>query len=130
MGISAAAALLVLAAAPTAVAKDVTYSFNLVGPQTTTNGTQTIELTGSGSLDPTAGTVVASGSFTITNGSNRAVVSRGTWNATALNSFCARGGPSPGLQGGVLVITVTVSPDTGEPVTGGTLTVTCRIGAG
>jgi hypothetical protein len=130
LGIVLATALLTLAAAPAAVAQDVTYSFNLLGPQTTTNGTQTIEVTGSGSFDPTAGTVVASGSFNITNNSNGAVVSRGTWNATAFNSFCARGGPSPGFQGGVLVITVTLSPNGGEPITDVTLKVTCRVGSG
>lgn len=129
LAILGAMAVLTLAAAPAAVAADVTYSFNLVGPQTTSDGTQTIEVTGSGSFDPTAGTVVASGSFNITNNSNGAVVSRGTWNATAFNSFCARGGPNPGIQGGVLVITVTLSPDGGEPITGVTMSVTCRVKA-
>lgn len=123
-------ALLTLAPASAAVAQDVTYSFNLAGPQTTSNGTQTIEVTGSGSFDKTAGTVVASGSFNITNNSNGAVVSRGTWNATAFDSFCPRGGPSPGFQGGVLAITVTLSPNGGEPITGVTLKVTCRVGFG
>ncbi len=125
-----ATSLLTLALAPAAVATDVTYSFNLVGPQTATDGTEKIRLTGSGSFDPTAGTVVASGSFQITNNSSGAVVSAGTWNATAFNSFCSRGGPNAGLQGGVLVITVTLFPNGGEPITGVTMTVTCRIGTG
>ena len=125
-----ATAVLTLASAPAAVAKDVTYSFNLVGPQATTNGTQTIAVTGAGSFDPVAGTVVASGAFLIANNSNGAVVSKGTWTATAFNSFCSRGGPSPGFQGGVLAMTVTLFPNGGEPITGVSMTVTCRIGSG
>lgn len=125
-----AAAFFMVAVTQSAVASDVTYSFSLNGPQTTSNGTQTIEVTGSGSFDPTARTVVASGSFNITDNSSGAVVSRGTWNATAFNSFCARGGPSPGIQGGVLIITVTLSPNKGEPITGVIMTVNCRVGSG
>jgi hypothetical protein len=49
--VTLALAMLVLTA-PTAVAKDVTYSFNLLGPQTATNGTQTINVTGVGVLIP------------------------------------------------------------------------------
>ncbi len=130
MPILVAAALLALASAPSAVAKDVTYSFNLLGPQTTANGTETIQVTGGGSFDSTAGTVVASGVFLITNNSSGAVVSAGTWKATAFNGFCPRGGPSSGLQGGVLAMTVTLSPDGGEPITGVSMTVTCLIGSG
>ncbi len=109
-----ATALLTLAPAPVAVAKDVTYGFNLIGPQTATNGTQTIAVTGAGSFDPAAETIVASGGFVITNNSNGAVVSGGTWKATAFNSFCSRGGPSSGFQGGVLVMTVTLFPTEGS----------------
>ena len=123
-------ALLTLAPAPAAVAKDLTYGFNLLGPQTATNGTQTIAVTGAGSFDTTAETVVASGAFQITNNSNGAVVSAGTWKATAFNSFCSRGGTISGEQGGVLVITVTLFPKGGEPITGVTLTFTCLIGTG
>ena len=120
-------ALLTLAHASAAVAQDVTYGFNLDGPQTATNGTHTIQLTGAGSFDPTAETVVASGAFLITNNSNGAVVRRGTWKATAFNSFCSRGGPNPGTQGGVLVITVTLFPHGGSPLTGLTMTVNCLV---
>lgn len=127
MSILVATALLTLASAPAAVAKDVTYSFNLVGPQVTTNGTQTIAVTGAGSFDPAAETIVASGGFLIANNSNGAVVSKGTWKATAFTSFCSRGGPNSGSQGGVLVMTVTLSPDGGELITATTMTVTCRI---
>ncbi len=130
LAILVATALLTLAPAPVAVAKDVTYGFNLLGPQRTTNGTQTIAVTGAGSFDPTAETIVASGVFLITNNSNGAVVSGGTWKATAFNSFCSRGGPSSGFQGGVLVMTVTLFPNGGEPIRGVSITVTCLIGSG
>ncbi len=130
LAILVATALLTLAPAPAAVAKDLTYSFNLLGPQTATNGTQTIAVTGAGSFDTTAETVVASGVFLITNNSNGAVVSAGTWKATAFNSFCSRGGPSSGFRGGVLVITVTLFPNVGAPITGVSMTVTCLIGSG
>ena len=122
-----ATTLLTLASAPAAVAKDVSYSFNFVGPQATTNGTQTIAVTGGGSFDPAAKTIVASGAFLIANNSNDAVVSKGTWNATGFTSFCARGGPNSGLQGGVLVITVTLFPAGEEPISSVTLTVNCLI---
>jgi len=126
----AATVVLTLAPAPTVGAQNFTYGFNLDGPQAESNGTQTIELTGAGSFDSTADTVVASGSFQITNNSTGAVVLAGTWKATTFDSFCARGGPSPGFQGGVLVITVTLFPKGRDPVTGVVLTVTCRIGKG
>jgi hypothetical protein len=126
--VAVAAILFMLAVAPSAVASDVTYGFNFIGPQTAKNDTQTIELTGGGSFDRTAGTVVASGSFTITNNSNGAVVSKGTWNATAFTSFCSRGGPNAGIQGGVLVIIVTLSPNGGDSSAGITMTVTCLVG--
>jgi hypothetical protein len=122
-----AAILFMLAGTPPAVASDVTYSFELTGPQAATNGTQTIRLTGAGSFDPAAGTVVASGSFTIANNSTGAVVSKGTWKATGFTSFCSRGGPNPGVQGGVLVLTVTLSPKGESPMTGLTMTVNCLV---
>jgi hypothetical protein len=122
-----AAIFFMLAVTPPAAGSDVTYSFDLTGPQTATNGTQTIRLTGSGSFDPTAGTVVASGSFTIANNSTGAVVSKGTWSATAFNSFCSRGGPNPGAQGGVLILTVTLYSKGDSPMTGLTMTVNCLV---
>lgn len=122
-----ATTLLTLALASPAVASSPTYTFNLIGPQVTTNGTQTITMTGTGSFDPSAETVIASGNFLITNNSNGAVVEAGMWKATSFVSFCPRGGPNSGSQGGVLVITVTLFPIRGEPVTGVSLTVTCRV---
>jgi len=68
---------------------------------------------------------VASGAFTISSsGSPR---SFGAWKATGFDSFCPRGGPNSGSQGGVLVITVTLFPKGGEPVTDVTLTVDCLV---
>ena len=119
--------LFMLAVTRSAVAQNATYSFELTGPQTATNGTHTIQLTGAGSFDPTAETVVASGAFLITNNSNGAVLKRGTWKATAFNSFCSRGGPNAGTQGGVLVITVTLFPNGGGSITGLTMTVNCLV---
>src|SRR5229473_7183170 len=104
-----------------------TYSFTLDGPQAAgdPNTGNTILVTGSGSFDPSAGTVIGSGSFTIFN-SGGAVVNRGTWKATSFVSFDSFGGFSPGLQGGVLNITVTLSSNAGTPVS---MAVTCRIKA-
>ncbi len=113
-------------AAATATASGTSYSFNLVGPNSATNGTETIRTTGSGSFNPDAGTVSASGSFThmLADGS---VFARGTWVATAFDSFTGFGGPSNGLQGGALQITVTLFPNGGAPVTGVSMTITCVI---
>jgi len=113
-------------AATTATASGTIYSFNLVGPNTATNGTDTIRTTGSGSFNPDAATVSASGSFThmLSNGS---VFARGTWVATGFNSFTSFGGPNDGLQGGVLQITVTLFPNGGTPHTGVSMSITCVI---
>ena len=113
-------------AARAATASGTIYSFNLVGPNTATNGTDTIRTTGSGSFNPDAATVSASGSFThmLSDGS---VFARGTWVATGFNSFTGFGGPSNGLQGGVLMITVTLFPNGGAPHTGVSMTITCVI---
>jgi hypothetical protein len=125
-----AAMLSILTLASLAAANDLTYSFTLNGPQAAgdPNTGNTILVTGSGSFDPSAGTVIGSGSFT-TFTSGGAVVSRGTWKATSFISFDSFGGFSPGLQGGVLNITVTLSPNAGTPVTGVSMAVTCRIKA-
>jgi len=58
-------ALVLLVLAPVAVAANTTVSFELDGPQVTANPNTgaTIRTTGGGSFDPSAGTVVASGSF-------------------------------------------------------------------
>lgn len=112
-----------------AAAADVTYSFSLLGPQLTkASSGATVRTTGGGSFDPTAHTVVASGSFTQFEASG-AVVARGTRMATAFVSFQKFGGPNPGIQGGVLMITVTLFPESGGPLTGLPMSVTCLVNA-
>src|SRR5712691_10637605 len=101
---------------PVIQASSTTYSFNLLGPNTAMDSSGTIRLTGSGNLDPTAATVVASGSFTQVNASG-SVVARGTWSATHFVSCVSFGGPHPGILGGVLQLTVTLSPKGGPPQT-------------
>jgi hypothetical protein len=128
-----ATTLLTLALVLPAVASSPTptYSFDLTGPQATKDPStnHTFALTGAGSFDPSATTVVASGTFAILSSSG-SPLSFGTWKATGLDSFCPRGGPNPGVQGGVLVITVTLFPHGGEPITGVTITVNCLVGTG
>jgi hypothetical protein len=123
--------LLMLALASPAVAGSPTYSFDLTGPQTAKDpGTNnTITLSGAGSFDPSAETVVAGGAFVILSSSG-SPISFGTWKATSFGNFCPRGGPSSGVQGGVLVITVTLFPHGGAPITGVTVTVICLVGTG
>jgi hypothetical protein len=125
-----AAMLSILALVWPAAATDLTYSFTLTGPQVAEdpNTSNTIRVTGSGSFDTSARTVIGSGSFAMFN-SGGAVISRGTWNATSFVSFDSFGGFSPGFQGGVLKIIVTLSPDAGTAVTGVSMTVTCRVNA-
>ncbi len=119
-----ASLILLLASATQATVSS--YSFNLVGPQTTGDGAgNTIQTTGSGSFDTQAETVVASGSFNSTGG----VVTKGTWTATGFVSFQPFGGPNPGLQGGVLQILVTMSFASGGQETNVPMSVTCRIHA-
>ncbi len=122
--------LLMLALASSAVASP-TYSFDLTGPQITKDdGTSnTIALTGGGSFDSSDSAVVASGAFAIFSSSGAPLTS-GTWKATGFDRFCPRNGPSSGVQGGVLVITVTLFPHGGAPITSVTLTVTCLVGTG
>ncbi len=112
-------------AAP-AAATDATVSFNLVGPNITQAADgATLRTTGSGSFDSA---IVASGSFThfLPNGT---VFAKGTWKATAFVSFRHFGGPNAGTQGGVLHLIVTLFPDGGTPVTGLSMSITCRINA-
>jgi hypothetical protein len=127
--LAALCALALLAFAPAASAS-TSYSFNLHTPNTAVNpGTgDTIRVTGSGTFDTSAGSVVASGSFTHTTSSG-ALVARGVWVATGFGSFEPFGGPNPGLQGGVLEITVTLFPVGGAPHTGVPMKVTCLINA-
>jgi hypothetical protein len=116
-----------------AQATSSTYSFNLVGPNTAfaTVGPfagDTIRLTGSGVFDASAASVTASGSFTHYCASCGGII-RGTWVATGFTSFTAYGGPNPGIQGGLLVITVTLYPNGGSPHPGAMLQISCEVNA-
>jgi len=126
---AALCALSLMAFAPAASASTA-YSFNLHEPNTAVNpgNGDIIRVTGGGTFDTTADTVVASGSFTHTH-PDGALVARGVWVATGFGSFDAFGGPSPGFQGGVLEITATLFPAGGAPVTGVPIKVTCLINA-
>jgi len=89
---------------------------------TNANG-DSIRVTGSGTFD-TAGSVNGQGSYSIRNSAG-AVTERGTWSATEFVSFNSDGGPNNGLQGGDLVITVTLFPNNGSPQEGVSLTLDC-----
>jgi hypothetical protein len=114
------AAVLVSAFPVHASAQTTSFSFNLIGPNVslatkTTTGPgftvvqgSTVALTGSGTFDTATGAVAGGGSFTEFS-PNGAVVDRGTWTSTALFSFKTYGGPSPGLQGGLLMLEITAS---------------------
>jgi hypothetical protein len=127
--LAALCALVLLAFVPAASAA-TTYSFQLTGPNTAVNPTtgDIIRVTGSGTFDTSASTVVASGSFTHTT-STGALVARGTWVATSFESFDAFGGPNNGHQGGVLDIVATLFPSGGSPVTGVPIEVVCVVNA-
>lgn len=119
------------AATPALASKSTAFSFNFTGPNTALASAgdfagDTIRVTGSGNFDTAAATVEASGSFTIKQ-QDGTVVMRGSWDATGFTSFTAFGGPNNGLQGGVLQITVTLTPDSGTPLTGQTMIVNCVI---
>jgi len=131
LSVTALAAMLsILALTSSAAVNDLTYSFTLDGPQAAGDpgSGKTILVTGSGSFDADAGPVIGSGSFTILNNGG-AVISRGTWRATTFVDFDSFGGFNPGSQGGVLNIFVTLSPNAGAPVTGVSMTITCRVKA-
>src|SRR5260370_33556419 len=114
-------ALPMVALVQPATAADLTYSFSFFGPQVSSAPSgafagDIIQVTGSGSFDPGAATVVAGGSFTVSQPSG-SVVQRGTWKATAFDSFQAFGRPRAGFQGGTVQITVTMVLNGGSPGT-------------
>jgi len=128
-----AAALLALALAAPAAAGSTTYTFNLVGPNTALapsgpHAGDTIRVTGSGSFDPAARTIMGSGSFTHFN-ADGTVHQRGTWRGTGFTSFTGFGGPSPGQQGGVLWMVVTHFPNGEAPHPGIPMSVTSTVNA-
>ena len=122
-----AAAMLV----PLATAQASVYSFNLGPPNTAVNpgNSQTIRLVGGGVFDTSLRSVLATGDFQIKNAQGT-VISRGTWAATAFNSFDSQGGLSPGLQGGLLKIWVTLYPTSGAAATNQLMTVVCPFESG
>jgi hypothetical protein len=122
-------ALIISFLAMPAVAANTTVSFELDGPQISANPSTgaTIHTTGAGSFDPSANTVVASGSFTEFNPIG-SVAARGTWVATGFVSFTPFGGPNPGTQGGTLQISVTLFIG-GAPQTSVPMTVNCLVNA-
>ena len=115
-------------------ASTTNWSFNLVSPNFATATSapspvkvgDTIRLTGSGSFDTLAVTITGSGSFTHYNTSGE-VIAHGTWTAVTLVGFTPFGGPNPGLQGGV--VTITVNQYVGGELrhAGVRMTVTCPI---
>jgi len=123
--------VLLLAAllSPLAIAQGAVYSFNLDPPNTAADESgNVIRVTGAGVFDTGSGAVRATGSFTIFNSAG-AVTGRGTWRATDFGSFDSFGGPSPGFQGGVLEITVTLFPQGGSPITDVPMSITCLVNA-
>ena len=125
----------------TPVRAETAYTFNLValvssiGPNVAMapNG-DTITVHGSGVFDTTTATVTASGSFVHKTASG-ALVARGSWFATDFGSFASFGAghfflgvKPPGLQGGILVITVTLRPAGGTAIPDLLMTITCELG--
>ena len=110
---------------PPAVA-GTSFSFNMIKPNTAEDPStdNTIRMTGAGSFDPSGGSIVASGSFTLIN-SNGTAFNRGTWEATSFVSFHSIGGPNPGEQAGVLQFIATLFPDGGGSMPGFLVTFTC-----
>ncbi len=120
-----------------AATSNTSYSFNLIGPnnavaQATILGTpivagDTLRFTGSGIFDTSKGTASGTGSFTHSK-PDGTVFARGTWVVTAYQDFASYGGPSPGIQGGILHVTVTLfGPEATFP--GLTLQVSCLVNA-
>jgi hypothetical protein len=118
-------------------ATSTSHSFNLVGPNTamaanTIPGTpiasgDVLRLTGSGVFDTSAATASGGGSFTHYKPDGSAFA-RGIWVITGFQSFSAYGGPNRGLQGGVLLVTVSIiGPE--ATFAGLTLQVSCGINA-
>ncbi len=113
------------------------HSFNLVGPNTamaqnTIPGTpiaagDVLRLTGAGALDLSKEAASGGGSFTHYK-PDGSVFARGLWVVTGFQSFTSYGGPSSGVQGGVLLVTVSIiGPE--ATFSGLTLQVSCHVNA-
>ena len=115
---------------PAATAQAAVYSFNLNPPNTAEDESgNVIRVTGAGVFDTGSEAVRATGSFTVFNPAG-AVTGRGTWRATAFDGFLPFGGPSPGIQGDVLDITVTFLEQGGAPITRDVpMSITCGVNA-
>jgi len=86
-----------------------------------------LRLTGSGAFDTSIGTATGGGSFTHYK-PDGSVFARGIWIVTGFQSFSSYGGPNRGLQGGVLLVTVSIiGPE--ATFSGLTLQVSCHINA-
>ncbi len=130
LSVLALAVLWALAIPPRAAASNVSYGFNMVGPNTSKNPSSgnTIQVVGGGSFDTAAEAVVATGSFAEFDASG-SVIAQGSWKATAFVGFVSYGGPSPGFQGGQLMLTVTLFPKGAPPQPGVAMSVTCLVGS-
>ena len=115
----------------------ISYSFNLIGPNTamaqnTIPGTpiaagDVLRLTGSGAFDLSTSSDIGGGSFTHYK-PDGSVFARGLWVVTGFQSFTSYGGPRSGVQGGVLLVTVSIiGPE--ATFSGLTLQVSCHINA-
>ena len=113
------------------------YSFNLIGPNqalatNTIPGTPieagaVLRLTGSGLFNLSSATASGGGSFTHYN-PDGSVFARGTWVVTGFQSFTPYGGASSGIQGGLLLVTITIiGPE--ATFAGLTLQVSCEVNA-
>jgi hypothetical protein len=107
------------------------YGFTLVGPNTARNPETgaTITLTGTGTFEDFLGVVSAKGVFT-QNDAQGKVLAKGSWVATAFDSFESDGGLNNGAQGGTLKLEVTLFPKGGAPIAAGTMTIVCPLEEG
>ncbi len=95
------------------------------------DGGDRIEITGQGTLQPSANKATGGGTFVHKHGSK--VVGQGTWTATSLVSFISYG-TSPevlpaNFEGGLSVMTVHLTSADGSVQFDGVLTVDCLIGS-
>jgi len=101
------------------------YNFNVQSATATDAATgERIRLSGAGQFSEPSGPVQGHGHFKYVS-SNGQVLANGTWGATAFGDFVPLGTENPGIQLGILEITVTLFPVGGTPVPGVTLTVLC-----
>lgn len=133
-------ALVALTASPALAAtpsQHGVYSFSLASGNTATapaagmmaSAGDWIRVKGSGTFDPVAGTVKASGKFVHYTAAG-AVHCEGTWKATSFSSFLDFGVNSDGQEGGVLSLVVSHYCTTmGMTMTGIPMTVTSTVRA-